>query len=355
MEGGAIALPDAILVPGMQRQRPPGSESVRPSSEFDERDARSGRLTESQRHAWSALNVLWEERKREGGLSEEECARIDSSFYSSDQNSEHEYGWERLNDTELRVGALLSARQINVQYFVLLSAAVRRNLPDIAEYRDRMKLFSQHNTHQEQRAAYLALLNALQCDFIEKRLLRQLRESVADRMFRYGVFATLAPLFTQALFVAFVWMTSIIYHVERFYVGEWESITSFGLVATLGMLGAYFSRMISFQGTITSLTFEGVTNEYLSKVIRLRMLYGMLGALIFFVILRSEIITSELLPKFDNKADYVDLGKSNILLLLIPSSNLAKVIIWAFLAGFSERLVPDALARIEQRPLVLEP
>jgi hypothetical protein len=33
--------------------------------------------------------------------------------------------------------------------------------------------------------------------------------------------------------------------------------------------------------------------------------------------------------------------------ILAPTEDLAKLLVWSFLAGFSERLIPDTLERVE--------
>jgi hypothetical protein len=309
---------------------------------------RNAPTSETQRHAWSVLHVLWQDRKREGDLDAADISAIDAIF-SSRSSDGGQFGWERLNDAELRVASLLTPSQIKSHFSILLSAAVRRRIPDLAEFQRQAVIFSNDDNYPEQRAVYMALLFSLQRDFIEKRVLRNIRVSIAGRMFRYGILAALFPVAILVLFAGYLKTVQVldIGEIHKYYV-ETGSLYLV-LVAALGMLGAYFSRMIDFQTTIASLTFENAANEYVDRVIRLRMLYGMIGAFIFFLVLRSEIFTAAILPQFGEKDLPFQWSNLGPFMMLLPSSNLAKLMIYAFLAGFSERLVPDTLARIDQR------
>ena len=80
----------------------------------------------------------------------------------------------------------------------------------------------------------------------------------------------------------------------------------------------------------------------------------MCGALIVYFFLRSGIAAGALFPDFkDLRIEYilVDVEKINAVPMsfVMPSSALALLTFWSFLAGFSERLVPGILSGTEQR------
>jgi len=68
------------------------------------------------------------------------------------------------------------------------------------------------------------------------------------------------------------------------------------------------------------------------------------GAVIVYFFLQSELVQSVLFPVFKKLGEDVkSVGYDN----LFQISNLARLIIWSFIAGFSELLVPSMLSTTE--------
>jgi hypothetical protein len=83
---------------------------------------------------------------------------------------------------------------------------------------------------------------------------------------------------------------------------------------------------------------------------------GVIGAVIIFFFLRSGVIAGSLFPDFKSvgldefRFPMSPDGKTPVngaLRLYYPSSHLALLVVWGFLAGFSERLVPTILQDTE--------
>jgi hypothetical protein len=108
--------------------------------------------------------------------------------------------------------------------------------------------------------------------------------------------------------------------------------------ATFGLLGALFSRLIYMQSNFARLEYEDLINTFQSKALAVRMLVGMIGALIVFYAILGNLLSGDLFP---------DLSDLKLEAVRAPDSNFAKLVIWTFLGGFSERLVPDFLSRTE--------
>ena len=65
----------------------------------------------------------------------------------------------------------------------------------------------------------------------------------------------------------------------------------------------------------------------------------MISSLILFYAFQSDILTGTFFPVFDPQNPHHPLDEKNTALLVI----------WSFISGFSEKLVPDLLIKTEQK------
>ena len=124
---------------------------------------------------------------------------------------------------------------------------------------------------------------------------------------------------------------------------------------TAGIFGAMFSRLLYLQANVNSLTLGEIRDARLWESIVLRGCVGMCGAVVLYFFLQSGILGGELFPKYgeialklyelpgsdETKKSLIPIG------LVFPTPALALHVVWSFLAGFSERLVPSILQSTE--------
>jgi hypothetical protein len=107
--------------------------------------------------------------------------------------------------------------------------------------------------------------------------------------------------------------------------------------ASVGILGALFSRLASFQGRLQTYGFEELLHSFSWRFIAVRCAVGMVGAIIFFLLMRSGLLGGSM---FIEQEAFTAVGEKAVL-------PFAKLLAWSFIAGWSERLLPETLERTE--------
>jgi hypothetical protein len=138
------------------------------------------------------------------------------------------------------------------------------------------------------------------------------------------------------------------------YSSSWAWLPIYS-VATTGLFGALFSRLLYLQSNWDALTIGGLKDAREYASITLRGCVGMIGAVIVFFFLKSGVIGGGLFPDFSQIGieeftfpDKLAAGQvPHSFRLYYPSKAWALLVVWSFLAGFSERLVSSILRDTE--------
>jgi len=164
-------------------------------------------------------------------------------------------------------------------------------------------------------------------------------------------------------------------------VKDWSWLPLYSAL-TAGLFGALFSRLLYLQQRWDTLTIGGLRDAREFTSIFLRGCVGMTGAVIVSFFLMSKVVDGALFPNFPTigfdtwnyqqprekpqpdpktppqspssgatggKPDEDSKQQPDFIAfhLIFPSKDLALLIVWSFLAGFSERLIPTILQDTE--------
>jgi hypothetical protein len=140
-------------------------------------------------------------------------------------------------------------------------------------------------------------------------------------------------------------------------LGRWAWLPLWTAV-TAGLFGAMFSRLLYLQTNRNLLSLSAIKDARDVTGILLRGAVGITGAVIVYFFLQSGVIGGSLFPKFheigitqlsfmESSPNVVPTPNVVPLRLILPNTQLALLVVWSFLAGFSERLVSSILQSTE--------
>lgn len=113
------------------------------------------------------------------------------------------------------------------------------------------------------------------------------------------------------------------------------------IVFASGFLGTSFSMIVGLKSILANATIEEFKIMHRCTYIIKRLLIGVSAAFVLYFLLQSgfldHVVSDDLLPKRNGVLEW-DSYK-----------NISMLMIWSFIAGFSEKLVPDMLFKVENR------
>ena len=86
----------------------------------------------------------------------------------------------------------------------------------------------------------------------------------------------------------------------------------FHLMAVMwfGVIGAYFSRLIYFRQNSANMSRQALTTEFSREAFTMRLVLGLMGALVMYRLLKSEIVSGQFFPDLDARQfQFVDHGE----------------------------------------------
>ena len=319
---------------------------------------------------WREAEALWRARQAIAPAPDATAAVEFQKIFYDAAGERKTPDWQSINEAERLLAAVLTEAQLKTQYSLLLALAGSRALASLGKYPNDAAFAAL--SEGDKRDVYGALLYELQAGFIEGRFVRHLRDDVANTLWRYGLCVSAVSIAVPFIWLFFTWLGL---RAQNDASGASppplvidETIFIIAAVACAGALGAFFSRAMLFQTDIASLSFDTVQQTYVARMLRLRLLIGVIGAMIFYFFICGKFVGGGLFPimsagmvteqttwtlhlvgQATKVAAKAKAAGVPAITELSPNGEFAKLLVWSFLAGFSERLVPDTLSQLEKK------
>ncbi len=132
-------------------------------------------------------------------------------------------------------------------------------------------------------------------------------------------------------------------------VGIFDGFTVIIFALASGFFGASFFMLIQLQTRMKESSLSDIREMWKWSFIFLRCLVGIGGALILYFIFQSDLLGGSIWPNLVklNFDSCCKVGGTSE--LYVPNKDLSLLIVWSFLAGYSQTLVPSILVTTEAR------
>jgi hypothetical protein len=262
--------------------------------------------------------------------------------------TESEAEWDEAYRAERMIEMLLSGVQLRQEIAARLDELAFDNAAEAQRFRAQLdaiaKASSDNNTSADDtvlRSLLLRIMERLHWHAKKRYLSRPIRKQATKNV----LWCMLAAFLLAVLPYVAIWLD---FNPNAPLSPYW---TLFALYTALvsGLLGAFFSRLLTIQRDWGNMSLDEVFLHREFSYSLLRAGVGVCGALIMFFFFKSGLISGSLFPDFSKVAmQWIDVPDHSMS-FVVPSTDLALVTVWCFLAGFSESLVPSILTSTERQ------
>jgi len=307
-------------------------------------------------------------------INEQSYIRLASSFHKVEQKNDDKFkhieqqlnklqnnpDWNTVKLVELLLIPYLSEYDLDIDLHIQLHKA--QELFSKQEFEFFMQEFEMASNEQElslvRKRALLAQLTKSIHMYYEDRQLRSVFANSAR--FKIGFFFSIAILMSVSLLSIGILHSDGVYqyfslqYADLFWVESVSTATEnsqslqetqstdkihlhYAVTALMaGGMGACFSMLISLKERIETVTLQELDNIHSLHFIVTRIITGVGAALICYYFFRAELLSGSLFPDFRSEKE-----------ISLTSKSFFTLIIWCFIAGFSEKLVPGILRKTE--------
>jgi hypothetical protein len=270
----------------------------------------------------------------EHGYQPDQVPALLRAARSALEQAPDESSWETTFQVELMLVGLYESPALNVEIQRVLTLG-ESILDD--HLRDWYEHFDWRKADLETRRTFLSRLTSdLQRALAEREMVRLYREDLTAQMSRRFIM-------TSCLFGLFL-VGVLTLHSHLFSADLREDVALRHVVSVTssfvgGLWGALFSMITDVRNRLDGSTVEQLLLQY--RWLPARILAGAGSGLLVYLLFASQMLGGDLFPDFQGymRSSEHDVGAGLQLY--------AKQLLWSVLAGFSERLIPDVLGRLE--------
>ncbi|MEX2520270.1 MAG: hypothetical protein WD969_13170, partial [Paracoccaceae bacterium] len=271
---------------------------------------------------------------------------------------QHQGEWRLVNEMELLIIGLWDLPTMRVEAKRQLHCASALNLAGAAEYASLIE------SHGDDAVTFRAILFRLTSDVQDRYRKRYLlREYVAAYTARVSLVFSLSTTLFIALIFALAWIAQA--HLTSAFLadqnvigppappppGGMRTFASFYVALTAGLFGAAFSMMAQTRKRVEISTLEDMRASARFAMLLFRLGVGIGAAMILYFVFETEFLgQGSLTPKLTEVGFSVSLQPTALFTSiggLSPNRDLSLLMLWSFVAGFSEVLVPSILRQTE--------